>query len=252
MSRIARVVAVGLPHHITQRGNYQQDVFLNGGNRKQYLTWISEYSVKYGVTVLAYCLMPNHVHFIAVPNKSDSLAKTFNTAHMRYSQYFNKKLKQRGHLWQGRFYSCVLDQSHFIRAARYIERNPVRAGFVEKPWKWPWSSAALHTGREDNGFVNLGDFLRVINMLSVEWEKYIDSPEEDNFLQNIRKHTCAGRPLGTSNFTIDLEEKCGRRLCALPVGRPKIIRDSDRFFGRVEEKRSLSLIKLRREKQCRR
>lgn len=221
MPRIARVVAIGQPHHITQRGNYRQDVFLNADNRKQYLAWINEYSVKYGVSILAHCLMPNHVHFIAIPNESDSLAKTFNTAHMRYSQYFNKKLMQRGHLWQGRFYSCVLDESHLILAARYIERNPVRAGLVKEPWQWLWSSAAAHTSREDNGLIELGDFLGVIGMSNTSWEKYIDSPEEDNFLQNIRKHTYAGRPLGAPEFTKVLEEKCGRRLCALPIGRPR-------------------------------
>jgi putative transposase len=128
MPRIARVVAVGLPHHITQRGNYRQDVFFDTDDRRQYLLWIGEYSAKYGLSVLAYCLMQNHVHFIAIPREANSLAKTFNAAHMRYSQYFNKKLKQRGHLWQGRFYSCVLDESHLMLASRYIERNPVRAG----------------------------------------------------------------------------------------------------------------------------
>ncbi|MCX5695379.1 MAG: transposase [Candidatus Omnitrophica bacterium] len=233
MPRIARVVAIGQPHHITQRGNYQQEVFLSADNRKQYLAWINEYSVKYGVSILAYCLMLNHVHFIAVPYENDSLAKTFNTAHMRYAQYLNKKLKQRGHLWQGRFYSCVLDQSHLILAARYIERNPARAGIVDKPWQWLWSSAALHTGRENDGLIKLGDLFRIIDMSSVSWEKYIDSAEEDNFLQNIRKHTYAGRPLGAPEFTTDLEEKCGRRLCALPIGRPRVLnRDSDRFSGR--------------------
>lgn len=221
MPRIARVVAIGQPHHITQRGNYRQDVFLNADNRKQYLAWINEYSVKYGVFVLAHCLMANHVHFIAIPNESDSLAKTFNTAHMRYSQYFNKKLKQGGHLWQGRFYSCVLDQSHLVLAARYIERNPVRAGLVDKPWQWPWSSAAVHTNRKDNESVEFGDLLGIIGMSSSAWEKYIDSAEEDNFLQDIRKHTYAGRPLGEPEFTAGLEEKYGRRLCALPIGRPR-------------------------------
>ncbi len=220
MPRIARVVAIGQPHHITQRGNYRQDVFLSADNREQYLAWINEYSIKYGVFVLAHCLMANHVHFIAIPNESDSLAKTFNAAHMRYAQYFNKKLKQRGHLWQGRFYSCVLDQSHLILAARYIERNPVRAGLVKKPWQWPWSSAAAHT-RKGNELIGFRDLLGIIGMSSAAWEKYIDSAEEDNFLQEIRKHTYAGRPLGAPEFTANLEEKCGRRLCALPIGRPK-------------------------------
>ncbi len=221
MPRIARVVAVGFPHHITQRGNYQQDVFLNAGDRKQYLTWIREYSIKYGLSILAYCLMQNHVHFIAIPAKDNSLAKTFNAAHMRYSQYFNKKLKQRGHLWQGRFYSCVLDESHLMLAARYVERNPVRAGLVKKPWQWEWSSALAHTSQKENGFIDLGDFFGTAGISYGTWEKYIDSLEEVNLLQGIRQHTFTGRPLGTTAFMKRLEVKFDRRLCALPIGRPK-------------------------------
>ena len=136
MPRIARLVAIGLPHHITQRGNYRQDVFLDDNDRIKYLSWIREYSDKYGLSILSYCLMQNHVHFIVIPEREDSLAKTFNTAHMRYSHYFNKKLKATGHLWQGRFYSCVLDGPHLIVAAKYIERNPVRARLVNKPWQY--------------------------------------------------------------------------------------------------------------------
>ena len=221
MPRIARVVAVGLPHHITQRGNYRQEVFLNADDRKQYLAWIKEYSIKYGLFILAYCLMQNHVHFIAIPAESDSLARTFNTAHMRYSQYFNKKLKQRGHLWQGRFYSCVLDESHLTLAARYIERNPVRAGLVEKPWQWPWSSALTHVNKKESGLIELGDLFKIMDMSCGSWVRYIDSIEEQSFLQNIRKHTFTGRPLGAAAFIESLEEEFNRRLCALPIGRPK-------------------------------
>lgn len=221
MSRIARVVSVGLPHHITQRGNYQQDVFFEPDDRRQYLSWIREYSLKYSLSILAYCLMQNHVHFIAIPHEIDSLAKTFNAAHMRYSQYFNRKLKQRGHLWQGRFYSCVLDEPHLLLAARYIERNPVRAGLVKKPWQWPWSSAISHANGKENGLIELGDLFGIIGMSCPSWAKYIDSPEEKNFLQRVRKHTLAGYPLGSMAFIEKLEAKFGRRLCALPIGRPK-------------------------------
>lgn len=221
MSRIARVVAVGLPHHITQRGNYRQDVFLNADDRVRYLVWIQEYSIKYGLSILAYCLMQNHVHFIATPAKDVSLAKTFNAAHMRYSQYFNKKLMQRGHLWQGRFYSCVLDATHLILATRYVERNPVRAGLVKKPWQWEWSSAIAHTNQKENRLIKLGDFFGITGISYDYWKKYIDSPEEINFLQGIRKHTFGGRPLGANTFIETLEEKFQRRLCASPVGRPK-------------------------------
>jgi len=221
MPRIARVVAVGLPHHITQRGNYQQDVFVDAEDRRRYLIWIREYSMKYNLSILAFCLMQNHVHFIAIPNESDSLAKTFNIAHMRYSQYFNKKLRQRGHLWQGRFYSCVLDEPHLILAARYVERNPVRAGLVKEPWQWEWSSALAHTNQKEDRIIKLGDFFGITGMSYDYWKKYINSTEEINLLQLIRKYTFTGRPLGTSAFIETLEKHFCRRLCTLPRGRPK-------------------------------
>lgn len=221
MSRIARVVAVGLPHHITQRGNYQQAVFLDEADKRQYISWIREYSTKYDLSILAHCLMQNHVHFIVVPYKTDSLSKTFNTAHMRYSQYFNEKLKQKGHLWQGRFYSCILDESHLILAARYIERNPVRAGIVEKPWQWLWSSAIEHTDEKAKALIKPGKLLEIIGMLHNSWKEYIDKQEEENLLQRIRKYTFNGRPLGTSVFVEKLELIAGRKLRASPVGRPK-------------------------------
>lgn len=224
MPRIARVVGVGLPHHITQRGNYQQEVFLDEVDRRQYLMWINEYSNKYDLSISVYSLMQNHVHFIAIPNRPDSLAKTFNNAHMRYSQYFNSKLKRRGHLWQARFYSCVLDEPHFVLAARYIERNPVRVGLVEKPWEWPWSSAITHTDKNRNSPIELGDLLGIIGMSPDMWRKYIDSGEEENLLQRIRKCTLTGRPLGETAFIEKLEAKYGRKLHTLPAGRPPKLR----------------------------
>jgi putative transposase len=221
MARIARVVAEGLPHHITQRGNYRQDVFFDAQDRQKYLTWIQQYSIKYGLSILAYCLMQNHVHFIAIPSRKDSLSKVFNTAHMRYSQYFNSKLRQRGHLWQGRFYSCVLDESHLVLAARYIERNPVRVGLVKKPWQWAWSSALVHTDRLVHNSIGLGDFFGITGMSCDSWKNYIDSMEGANFLQAIRKQTLTGRPLGAELFIEKLEKRFNRTLRTSPMGRPK-------------------------------
>ena len=80
--------------------------------------------------------MPNHVHFIAIPQQKYSLAKTFNACHMRYSQYYNKKKNKKGHLWQGRFYSCALYAKHLYEAVRYVENNPVRAKIVKKAEQW--------------------------------------------------------------------------------------------------------------------
>lgn len=220
MPRIARLVAIGLPHHITQRGNYRQNVFQDDQDYYKYIRWIQEYSIKHELSVLAYCLMQNHVHFIAIPNREESLSKVFNTAHMRYSQYFNKKLRIKGHLWQGRFYSCVLDEPHLIAALRYVERNPVRAKLVEKPWEWKWSSAAFHIDR--GGFlIRLENISKFMDVSFDSWKQYICSGEDEKFNQNLRKHTLTGRPFGTVMFAQALEKRFERKLLALPRGRPK-------------------------------
>ncbi|MEA3346648.1 MAG: transposase [Candidatus Auribacterota bacterium] len=221
MPRTGRIVAERLPHHITQRGNYRQDIFLDREDRERYLVLISEYSRKYKLSILAYCLMNNHVHFIGIPKNKDSLAKTFNTSHMRYSQYFNKKKGERGHLWQGRFYSCVLDEEHLLSACRYIERNPVRAKLIDKAWKWEYSSALVHTGKREDKLFNLGDFFEYADIRRGEWKRYIECRDKEGEIEEIKRHTLTGRPLGDIKFIEKLEKKFKKRLRPLAWGRPK-------------------------------
>jgi putative transposase len=123
MARIARVIADGYPHHITQRGNRRLQTFFNDGDYQEYLRLMAEWLTKSDVTVWAYCLMPNHVHLLAVPNVADGLRRGIGEAHRRYSRLINLREGWRRHLWQGRFSSFVLDSDHSLAAARYIERN---------------------------------------------------------------------------------------------------------------------------------
>jgi putative transposase len=218
MPRISRAVAVGYPHHITQRGNYQQHVFEEERDYKQYLQWFKEYSKKYSLKIWAYCLMENHVHFVCVPMEEDSLARTFNTLHMRYSQYFNKKKKVTGHLWQGRFYSSSLDERHLYAAIRYVENNPVRAKIVEQPHRYRWSSAKAHVYREiDQILTNDCYLVKEIK----DWLSYLMEKEDRTLINNIRKNTKTGRPCGDDIFVEKIESLLGRRLNALPKGRPR-------------------------------
>ncbi|MBU4245916.1 MAG: transposase [Nanoarchaeota archaeon] len=221
MPRIARLVAVGLPHHVTQRGNYQQQVFADDQDKEIYLSFIILASKKFELTILSYCLMDNHVHFIAVPKEDYSLAKTFNTAHMRYSQYYNKKQGLRGHLWQGRFYSCILDEQHLLSAAKYIERNPVRTKLVSRPWQWKFSSANTHCGGEEKYIYSARSLFDHIDMNRKQWREYIGEQDKKEELNEIKKHTMSGRPLGGAEFVTGLEKKFKRRLHALNWGRPR-------------------------------
>jgi putative transposase len=157
MPRLARLVIPGIPHHVTQRGNNRQDVFFVDDDRRVYLALLEQHAERYGVEVLGYCLMGNHVHVIAVPPREDSLAKALGRTHFLYTQYLHRLHGRSGHLWQNRFFSCALDEPRCWTALCYMERNPVRARVVREAWRYRWSSAAAHCGAgEADGWLELG------------------------------------------------------------------------------------------------
>jgi len=206
MPRIARVVALGYPHHITQRGNYKQKVFFKNSDYSRYLKRLNEYCCKYKLLILAYCLMPNHVHFIAVPEEESSLAKTFNTCHMCYSQFLNKRNGVKGHLWQGRFFSSILDEKYLFAAIRYIENNPVRARIVNEAADWKWSSARAHLGKVKDSllFEDIKKFIEIN-----DWKKYLAESDDEEIIQSIKINTLSGKPLGSETFLSELEKITG-------------------------------------------
>ncbi len=176
---------------------------------------------QYGLEILAYCLMTNHVHLVVLPHKSDSLAKGIGRTHFMYTQYVNRLHGRSGHLWQGRFYSALLDDHHLLAAIRYLERNPIRAKIVRRADNYPWSSATAHLGREDTrGLIDLTRWREMSRGL--DWERQLREPQDEQVVARLRMHTHTGRPLGSDQFISKLETLVGRRLRALPVGRPKI------------------------------
>ena len=219
MPRLARAIGVGCAHHITQRGNNRQDVFLIDDDRRVYLEILQEQAAKYGLEVLGYCLMANHVHLVAIPHEEDSLAKGIGRTHFGYSQYINRFHKRSGHLWQGRFYSCALDGRHLWPAMKYIELNPVRARLCRRAWRYDWSSAAAHT--DESARSDLLDLTWWYKQFSAEaWRKELSEGLTEEEISRIRVRTHTGRPLGGDAFLSKLETVLGRRVRPLPVGRP--------------------------------
>ena len=186
MPRQARVVIPGLPHHITQWGNNREDVFFVDGDRVAYLGLLREQCEKHGVRVLGYCLMTNHIHLVATPAQEDSLNLAVGRTHFIYTQYINRLHGRSGHLWQGRFHSCPMDDAYAVTAMRYVERNPIRAKKTRVPWTYRWSSAAAHTGRSDAA--HLLD-LEAWNDLvpDVNWEEMLTALQRHARL--VRSHT---------------------------------------------------------------
>ena len=222
MPRVARIVIPGCPHHVTQRGNNQQDVFFVDQDRRAYLQILQRQSQRFDLEVLGWCLMTNHVHLVATPRREDSLAKAIGRTDFIYTQYVNSLHGRSGHLWQNRFHSCALDEGHFWRALAYVERNPVRAKLVRRPWRYPWSSAAAHCGEADpSSLLNLAKWQQMVKAVSGDWRAALGRPDDDERIQALRHSTLRGRPLGSDRFISKLERALGRRLRPLPIGRPR-------------------------------
>ena len=220
MARLARVVAPGLPHHVTQRGNCRQQTFFCDEDFESYLQLMAQFCKAHKVEVWAYCLMPNHVHLIAVPQAADALRGAIGEAHRRYTRMVNFREGWRGHLWQGRFASFVLDETYLLTAARYVELNPVRAGLVNTPRQYRWSSAAAHLRGRDDSLVRVAPLLQ----LAHDWRRFLTRVIREEDLKALRAHEHTGRPLGDEAFLAFLEQNLGRILRRQkpgPKGRPE-------------------------------
>jgi len=211
MSRVPRIVAAGFPHHIVQRGNRRQHTFFCEQDYFNYLEIMAERCGRYGVEIWAYCLMPNHVHLIAVPGTSSGLHKAIGEAHKKYTEKINHREGWRGHLWQGRFSSYVLDEAYLLVAVRYIELNPIKGKIVDSPEKYPWSSASAHKAGRDDRLVKVQPILSRID----SWQDYIRVPVPQKALRDLKRHERTGRPLGSIGFILNLEQPLVRKITVI-------------------------------------
>jgi putative transposase len=214
MARLARAVAVGIPHHVTQRGNRRQNVFFSEADYAAYAALLAEGCRSAGVAVWAYCLMPNHVHLILVPSTSDGLRAALGEAHRRYTRRINFREGWRGYLWQGRFASFAMDEDYLLACARYVELNPVRAGLVVRPEAWRWSSAAAHLAGHDDALVESAPLLTRVG----DWAEFLADGLDPAAQAAIQAGERIGRPLGSATFIAGLEVLLGRKLARQKPG----------------------------------
>lgn len=219
MPRIARITAAHYPHHVTQRGNNQGDVFFEDKDRRFYIETLEGFCEKWRVQIWAYCLMSNHVHLLAVPEDKESLARCIGGANLRYTQYINHKYGRSGRLWQNRFFSAIVEKESYLwQVARYIEQNPMKAQLVDKPQDYPWSSCEANLSGEGDDLVSPGCWLTEREREAYgEFLMACDAEIE----QKIRRATASGRPMGTYRFIKKLEIQFSRRLFPGKAGRPR-------------------------------
>ena len=208
MPRLRRIVAPGLPHHVTQRGNRRQRTFFRSSDYFLYRSLMREQCRRRGVQIWSYCLMPNHVHWMLSPSTPAGLALAVGEAHRRYTVIVNKREGWGGYLWQGRFASFPMEDAYLHNGARYILMNPVRAGLVDRAEEWRFSSASAHLSGQADGIVELSHLEKVVG----DWRSFLSEDLDAGEADKLRLHQRTGRPLGSESFLRRLEPIAGRRL----------------------------------------
>ena len=219
MARLARVVIPHVAHHITQRGNRRLPIFFSDGDRTAYLKLVADSCAASGTRCLAWCLMDNHVHLILVPQSADALRAALGEAHRRYTRLVNFREGWRGYLFQGRFASYPMDDTHLIAAVRYVENNPVAARMVGRAEDWRWSSARSHVaGRrvKDDPLTDveaLGKHVRNWRAMLRHGAELGDAGlAAEAMADEIEARLRTGRPLGADAWVKEQAEALGRPL----------------------------------------
>ena len=216
MPRTARIAPVGLVYHVTHRGNRRGEIFFEREDRDRYLHWLAEASERFGLQLWAYCLMTNHVHLLVRIAAPGALGRTLGLVQGRYAQYINRRRTWTGHLWANRFYSHPVEDATVAVVARYIERNPVRAGMTASPQDYAWSSARAHCGLRVDGFLAPD---RPLPGDLPDWSAWIQT-KDDRMESRLREESHAGRPLGSGAFCALIGLAIGRSLHPRRRGRP--------------------------------
>jgi putative transposase len=230
MPRRARIVVPGCAHHVTQRGNRQSNVFRDDEDHLYYMELLLEQSISHHAWIWTYTLMTNHIHTIAVPQSETALSEVFRDTHAIYGQWFNRKYGLSGHLWQGRFYSCVLDDAHLWAAVKYVERNPVRAHLVARAEDYRWSSARAHVYGDHDLLLDPG--LPLTEIIK-DWAEWLAAENTADELTAIRVATARDVPLGDKAFIQRLESELGRTLGTLKPGRKSKCHDESSEQGKL-------------------
>lgn len=216
MARMPRYLPPGQPQHVIQRGNNRQAVFHDEGDFRFYLGCLREAASRYGCAVHAYVLMTNHVHLLVSPAAEDGLPRAMQLLGMRYTRRFNRRQGRSGTLWEARYRATLVDtDEYFFTCSRYIELNPVRAGIVDDPGRYAWSSYGVNAGGEVDPLVTPHDLYQALGPTAARrhqaYRALFATSIEPRTLSWIRDSTENGWPLGGAAFRAEVESRTGRR-----------------------------------------
>ena len=226
MARLPRLTLAGHLHHIIQRGNNRQPIFVGSEDFELMLTLLADNAQKYAVAVHAYVLMGNHFHLLATPSTADGLPQMMQAVGRRYVQHFNRRHARTGTLWEGRYRSTVLEPERYLLPCMvYLDLNPVRAGLVAQPADYAWSSHAHWLGRRTDRLLTphalywaLGNtpFAREAAYAALV-HAGVASQEQAALTQSV----LSGWALGSPEFVEELQQRTPRRVTRGRAGRPR-------------------------------
>jgi len=225
MARLSRVCPIGMPQHVIQRGNNRQVCFADEQDFTAYAGWLKGYSKKYQVDIHAWVLMTNHVHLLCTPRGQNAVSHMMQSLGRHYVRYFNFSYKRTGTLWEGRFKSrLVQEETYLIQLYRYIELNPVRAGMVEQPSDYVWSSYPINAlGKVSELCTPHAVYLALgkdANERQASYRELFKHHVDGKLLEDIRLAVNKGMALGSERFKTEIESLSGRRMTAKKMGRP--------------------------------
>jgi len=214
----------GVPVHAIQRGNNRAACFHEDDDRSFFVHQLGRLVGEEGCALHAYCLMTNHVHLLLTPERTDSCGRLFKRLGVLHTQYTNRRYGRTGTLWEGRFRSCLVQAEHYLFACqRYIELNPVRAGMVDHPGAYAWSSYRANAEGARNPMITPhADFLRLgrnDEERQQEYRKLFGSHLDADLLREIRSTTNGGYALGSEAFQREIGQRIGRRAVRGAPGR---------------------------------
>jgi len=163
MPRRPRVLLDGAYYHVITRGIDRRRLFCHEQDYRHYLEVVKQSLSKFEVSIVHYCLMPNHIHLLIRADKSENLPKFMQVSLQVYASYFRKRYHSAGFVFQNRYKSCLIEKdSYLLECARYIERNPLRAKITDDILRYPWCSFSFYARGIPDGII------RTVNPLYME------------------------------------------------------------------------------------
>lgn len=225
MARLPRLTVPGYPHHVIQRGNNRQPIFVAAEDFGRMLALLSEYARQFQVAIHAYVLMDNHFHLLATPETAEGLPKMMQAVGRSYVRYFNDHHGRSGTLWEGRYRSTLIETDRYLLSCMaYIDLNPVRAGMVAQARDYPWSSHGHYTGQRQDKLITPHPLVWTLGNTpfarEAAYAELVHAGVSAGQQAALTDATLRGWALGGPDFLAELQKRTGRRPSQMRAGRP--------------------------------